>query len=319
MRNARRWVYSFLAVAGLWQCLGGATLFAADEIKFYITNLSGALAIASCKGPWLRTSGFHTTPANTVIDNFYSADDNFLSPYDDWLCQAAVFGTERIDSEVGFCLGAGAREVHLTISQTGATLLVETTKCPPRSLPPQALIKLAGSATNVGESRPGRSTVKLSGKVNTSTPPALDLAIVTIDALFHEVEGAEELVGGLPLVLAPLAGSEADEATYESAPGIRPKARLDVRLKGNKPAEFKLKLEKVSIPHFPQQCVPELDGDEHTTGVALRFTIDDGVALPLVVEGAVEVECSGDNPQLPTEITVQELLPITPQAPLPAE
>jgi hypothetical protein len=319
MRSVQRYAYSILAIVGVWQCLVSAVPAAADSIPFFITNQFTALRILDCGGPWLRGVSVDV-PSGTANHKFYEAEFGDFTPLGKWSC--AIWSSPRLlplsspRDRVFFDIGRNVIDVRLTIDANGK-IQVQVADSPPRSLPPQALIKLTGSASNVGDSRPGRSAVKLSGKVNTSTPPALDLAIVTIDALFHEVEGAEELINGLPLVLAPLAGSEADEATYESAPGIRPKARLDVRLNGNKPAEFKLKLEKASIPQFPQQCVPELDGDEHTTGVALRFTIDDGVAVPLVVEGAVEVECSGNNPQLPTELTVQELVPIEPQPPAP--
>jgi hypothetical protein len=44
----------------------------------------------------------------------------------------------------------------------------------------------------VDDSREGQSSVKLKGKFNVSTPLALDVATVTIEALLNEVDGAEE-------------------------------------------------------------------------------------------------------------------------------
>jgi hypothetical protein len=148
-------------------------------------------------------------------------------------------------------------------------------------------------------------------------PLALDLATVTIEGLLNEVEGAGELVSGLPFVLTAQSGSEADEATYKSAPGTTPKVRLDIHQRTNKPAAFKLKLEKASMPQFPQHCSLDV---EATTGLALRFTIDDGGDLPLVVEGLALWECVGDDPQTPETLKVLELLSIHPSLPpRPAE
>jgi protocatechuate 3,4-dioxygenase beta subunit len=62
-------------------------------------------------------------------------------------------------------------------------------------------------------------------------------------------------------------------------------------------------------PLFPQQCSQKF-GDDFTDELALRFTIDDGVNTPLVMEGLVEWECQGDDPEFPTELKVQGLLPI---------
>jgi hypothetical protein len=288
---------------------------AATDVPFFITNNSSVTRQIQCGGPWGRTSigeaaGTNITPG-TQNKHFYTAEDNAFSPFGKWRCTYRDTQGAEINS-VEFCLARFATDVHLVIPSNRGQLEVQTTTCPPQGpLSPQALIRISGSANNVGDSRPGRSTVKLSGKFNASTPPALDLATVTIEALLFEVEGAGELVSGLPLVLIPEAGSEADEAIYESAPNTKPKARLDVRLNNNKPAEFKLKLEKASIPFFPQQCSQKFDND-FTDELAMRFTIDDGVSTPLVVEGMVEWECKGDDPQLPTELKVQGLLPIEP-------
>jgi hypothetical protein len=315
MSSVRRWGYAFVAVVGLWQCLAPPPA-TASSIPFYVTN-QGAIAYKiECFGPWGRRSdpfgGF--VSAGQERGNFYSADVTAFSPFGSWHCEyfGPTFGQGalRFVNEVDFCLAPQADEVLLVIPPHEGQLQVFTPPCPPQgALPPPALIELAGAATGVGESEEGQAAVKLKGKFNVSTPLALNTATVTLEALLHEVEGAEELVSGLPLVLTPRAGSDADEATFKSVPHRQPKVRLDIRERAGQPAEFRLKLEQATIPQFPQHCALE---EDPTTALALRFTIDDGVNLPLVVEGEVAWECKRD-PQEPETLTVEGLLPLEPR------
>jgi hypothetical protein len=315
MRNVRRYVHLILVTVGVWPCLLNALPAAADEIPFFLDNQINQNVRMICSGPWGRTSGDVRVSHDTGFTQFYAAEINIFSPFGNWRCGADL-GSNNVD----FCLAEGAPHVKFTLTvrdQPPFTPLelVDTQTCAPTALPPPALVQLSGSATKVGEGRAGRSTLKLKGKFNVSPPLALDLATVTIDGLLHEVEGAGELVSGLPLVLTPRSGSEADEATYTNAPNTPPTVRLDVRQRTGRPAEFSLKLENASIPQFPQHCALE---EEPTTALALRFTIDDGVNLPFVVEGLAEWECLGDDPQTPETLKVLELLPIAPTPSVPA-
>lgn len=314
MRSVRRCVYSLLAVVGLWQGLVSVRpVAAADEIKFYATNKSDTWWYVTCDGPWFRTNGnFDQINVRTFDYNFYTAEVNFFSPYGQWECRYGDEGT--IISKVSFCIHGEATEVKLTIpAKSGGALEVDTKFCDARSLPPPALTQLSGSATKVGNSR-GPATVSLSGKFILTEPLALDLATVTIDALLNEVEGADELVAGLPLVLTAKSGSTAIAATYQSVPNTVPRVRLDItkRSSETKPVEFRLKVEDTLIAQYPQRCSP---GPNATTALALRFTIDDGVNLPFVVESEVAWACVGSNPQMPSSLKVQGLLPIEPPPP----
>jgi hypothetical protein len=316
MRSVRWWVYSLLAVVGLWQSLVSVSpATAADEIKFFATNNSDTWWYVTCDGPWFRTSGsFNKIDAFASDHNFYTAEVNLFSPYGQWECRYGGEGT--IVSTVKFCLASGAPEVKVTIPEkSGGGLSVEAEFCDARSLPPPVLTQLQGSATKVGNSH-GPSTVSLFGKFILTEPLALDLATVTIDALLNEVEGADELVAGLPLVLTAKSGSTANAATYQSVPNTLPRVRLDITKSSSetKPVEFRLKVEDTTIAQYPQRCSP---GSKSTTALALRFTIDDGVNLPFVVESEVAWACLGSNPQMPSALKVQGLLPIEPVSSTP--
>jgi hypothetical protein len=215
-----------------------------------------------------------------------------------------------------------ATKVEVIIPEGASTtnkkpLEIKTTFCSPRSLPPPALTQLQGSATKVGNLN-GHSAVSLSGKFTLTDPLALDLATVTVEALLNEVEGAGELVDGLPLVLSAKSGSTANAATYQSVPNTLPRVRLDItkRSPTTRPVEFRIKVEDALIAQYPQHCS---EGPDSTTPLALRFTIDDGVNLPFVVEGLVEWKCLGNNPQMPNSLKVQGLLPIEPIPSTPEE
>ncbi|MEW6284539.1 MAG: hypothetical protein AB1758_38345 [Candidatus Eremiobacterota bacterium] len=250
---------------------------------------------------------------------------NSLSPLGDWYCgYDEDGGYGGAGNTIKFCI-ADIFTVQLFIP-AGATpsntlrLEVSAALCPPQGpAAPPALVALSGAATNVGDPRPGRGSLKLSGKVHVAERLDLRQAALTIDALQHEVEGAAELVEGLPLVLFPAAGSKADQATFQSPPQSLPKVRLDLRLRNNQPAEFKLKVEQASLPLPPQRCAPQGEAEAHVTALALRLTLDDGEVLPLVIEGVMEVECEGEDPLLPEALKVRGLLPIEPQEPPFAE
>jgi hypothetical protein len=320
MRSVQRVVYLSLAVLGLWQCLVSASPAVGDEIPFYASNQNTSETFfILCNGPWGRQSP--RGPLEGRVDfgpgankvKFYAAEINAFSPFGDWNC--AYFKPlpgprTQFISRVDFCLARKATEVHLIIPPNRGPLQIITEQCPPQgALPPPALVRLSGSATGVGESEEDQATLTLKGKFNVSTPLALDQATVTVEALLHEVEGAGELLSGLPLGLTAKPGSTADEATFRSEPHTQPRVRLDIHQRANQPAEFKLKLEQGSIPQFPQHCAPE---EDPTTALALRFTIEDGVNLPLVVEGEVAWACKGEDPQEPETLKVQGLLPIDP-------
>ena len=86
--------------------------------------------------------------------------------------------------------------------------------------------------------------------------------------------------------------------------------RLDIIRRqpfSTRPAEFRLKVEQATIAQFPQRCTP---GAQATTPLGTSFTLDDGVHPEIVVIGQAAWECEGSNPQMPSTLKVQQLLPV---------
>jgi hypothetical protein len=316
MRRVRLWLYVWVVVGGLGQCLASAMPAAATQsfIPFVVENLGDQAYYIICVGPWQRSSlsseeGDFETPGIVAPHHnllLYEAEviPDF-PPYGNWEC--SYYGPVDPDSfdpnlqppplisSVDFCLSTwddGVPEVSLTIPSNEGALQVQVDPPGPpcEAVPPSALTALSGSARQDG--------VKLTGKVNVGTPLALDHATVTLEALLYFVDRGEEFVSGLPLVLTAKRGSTATEASFYSAPHTQPLVRLDFRQRTGQPAEFKLKLEQGTL--------------QGVAGSTLRFTIDDGVNTPLVVEGEVAWEGRGKNRETDS-LKVKGLLPIEPR------
>jgi hypothetical protein len=288
-------------------------------IPFVVENLGDQPYYITCVGPWQRFS-LSSGEGDFGIPGIVAPHHNFLlyeaevtphfPPYGNWEC--SYYGPVDPDSfdpnlqppplisSVDFCLSTwddGVPEVSLTIPSNEGALQVQVDPPGPpcEAVPPSALTALSGSVQFAG----GQVSVKLTGRVNVSTPLALDHATVTIEALLTEVNRGElDLVSGLPLVLTAKRGSTATEASFYSAPHTQPLVRLDFRQRTGQPAEFKLKLEQGTL--------------QGVAGSTLRFTIDDGVNTPLVVEGEVAWEGRGKNRETDS-LKVKGLLPIEPR------
>jgi hypothetical protein len=106
-----------------------------------------------------------------------------------------------------------------------------------------------GKAERVG-SGAGGGKLSISGKVSASGSGDLRAATATIASLLRDGSG-RELVGGpggaplVPLALASRRGGKATETIFETPPGARPSARLEIRQRDG--LEFSLKVEHASI------------------------------------------------------------------------
>lgn len=161
----------------------------------------------------------------------------------------------------------------------------------------QSLTQLRGSVTKLGSI--GRSSVALSGQFRLDRPLAVNRSTIVIDSLLDEVGGSGELlVADFPLVLFVQPGAKPKTATFETAPDVRPRVRLDIPFQRTLPASFILNTMGATIA-LPQDCTA---GRSSTTALTMRFTIDDGASVPVVVEGAMPWGCLGKNPQIPTSL-----------------
>ncbi|MBI5504355.1 MAG: hypothetical protein HY899_06115 [Deltaproteobacteria bacterium] len=160
-----------------------------------------------------------------------------------------------------------------------------------------SLTKLRGSVTKLGSIN--RSTAGLTGEFRLDRPLAVNRSTITVEALLDEVGGSGELlVADFPLTLFVQPGAKPKTATFETAPDVRPRVRLDIPSQRTLPASFILNTLGATIA-LPQNCSA---GRGSTTTLTLRFTIDDGASVPVVVEGALPWTCLGKNPQVPTSL-----------------
>jgi hypothetical protein len=101
-----------------------------------------------------------------------------------------------------------------------------TTGEPPQPEPPvDNVARLEGRATKVGNGT-ASATLSIRGRFTVEDPQALDQAVLTIETLIREVDGADELVQSLaapglllPLSLLPRNGSGPDKGNYTTPPG----------------------------------------------------------------------------------------------------
>jgi len=173
-------------------------------------------------------------------------------------------------------------------------------------------ISLTGSASRVGQvAAPGKETGAKVGMVEKFTLSGfvdLGASTLTIQSLLDEPGGASELVNGLggvdllPLTLAALPGGKPNYAIFETPSGALPKVRVEMQTKGQNIYDWLLRLERTTIPAFPQRCT---GGSRPTTSLATSFTIDDGVNPPVEVSTVKPWRCLdliGGDPQKPRSL-----------------
>ena len=116
------------------------------------------------------------------------------------------------------------------------------------------VLQFRGTAERVG-SEVANGKVSLSGKIEGVQLPDLRLATLTLQELLLEDAGSGELVRQsaqrplLPLTLLPRQGSRATAAIYETASGVVPKLRVELKQRNpeNGEVEFQARVERVMI------------------------------------------------------------------------
>lgn len=177
-----------------------------------------------------------------------------------------------------------------------------------------AASSLTGSANRIGivppSNRDAGAQVGALMKFTFDGDLNLATSTVMITKLLDERGGAGELVKGtggvdlLPIILSPRPGAKANAAIFESPSGEVPKVQLEIQTKGHDIYDFLLRVDRASIPAFPQLCAA--DG-RLTTHLTTRATIDDGVNPPLEVSTTQPWRCLdliGRDPKKPRSLRV---------------
>jgi hypothetical protein len=162
---------------------------------------------------------------------------------------------------------------------------------------------IQGSASAVGTGTDGAS-VRISGSFSATPVPPLDGGSLTLTSLLDEGGGAGEMVragGGaplLPLTLGARAGGKPADAIYETASGVRPAVRAE--LKTRDPAsgvlEFSIKVDRATIPTGPALCG---GSSPVTTQLRTAFTLHTGPGAPLAFDVVTPWRCRGTQLEAP--------------------
>ncbi len=147
---------------------------------------------------------------------------------------------------------------------------------------------VTGSASRVGlVAPPGKDAgaqVGILTKFTFAGPINLGASTVTIRELLDEVGGAGELVKGtggvdlLPMTLVPSPGGRPNGAIFETRSRAVPKVRVEIQTKGRGLFDFLLRVDRGTIPAFPNLC----EGPRSRTNLTTSFVINDGVN-PVVI------------------------------------
>ena len=166
--------------------------------------------------------------------------------------------------------------------------------------PAPALLTLRrGKATEVGD-QPASTSLTLAGTFPVASDLNLGTATVVLDALLAEGDLPGELVSSLPLRLTARRGARNTAVIYESAQGVQPKVRLELKNRhaGQRPLDITLRVENATIA-VPQSCS---SGQPSTTTLRTAFTIADGVNPPVTVAGETLWECVGTTSAMPRKL-----------------
>ena len=134
-------------------------------------------------------------------------------------------------------------------------------------------------ASAVGTPRQGR--LKLSAEIPLLDPLDLRTAVLTLEALLQEVNGAGELVNDQtgtdlsPLVLLPPPGARETEAEFTTPRGRLPQVKVRLKVEGEV-LKVRLQVDRASI-ESPGKCA----GSNPATRLHLKLRVDDGVDTPV--------------------------------------
>jgi len=183
-------------------------------------------------------------------------------------------------------------------------------------VPAARVTSITGSVTRVGlVPAPGKDAgaqVGLMLKFDFDGPVDLShpAASVTMHSFVDEPGGAGELVAGSDQVsLAPIRlparpGGNPAGAFFETPRGAIPKVGLEVQFKQPGLFDFRLKVDRATIPAFPRMCTL---GSALTTNLATTFTLDDGANPAFTVTTVEPWRCTdliGRDPRKPRSLRV---------------
>jgi hypothetical protein len=146
-----------------------------------------------------------------------------------------------------------------------------------------------GRAEQLGTTK---AKVTMEGQTTDASLTDLDLGASTVTLTSVLNEAGVELVAGpsLPLTLAARPGSEADEATFETPGGARPKVQLDMKRRDGGVVKFRLVVE--SAPSYkPTTCA----GTPRTTPLTTSFQM---APNPVTATTTDRWQCSAGDSQL---------------------
>jgi hypothetical protein len=145
-----------------------------------------------------------------------------------------------------------------------------------------AVTAFTGSATGVGT---GSSFVRINGRF--TVPGNIDLrtSVTVLPSVLGTTGGVGDLVGGAPFSLARNVIRAAAVARFETAPGARPFARLEIRARGGNTFDFLIEVSNTIVAQ-PSHCPAEL-----TTS----FALSDATNPPLRVATGRVWQCVSSN------------------------
>jgi len=168
--------------------------------------------------------------------------------------------------------------------------------------PLSAVTGFTGTASRLG-STTDRAQIRIAGKFPFTDALNLGASTVTLETILHTGTGelikAADGAAVLPIELTARAGSTANAAIYETASGVRPSFRMEIKNRnpGTGPLEVTLAIDAASIPSFPL-C----DTDPAAAELITSFTVDDDVNPPAVFSTAQDWRCQGTDPASPTKL-----------------
>jgi hypothetical protein len=162
--------------------------------------------------------------------------------------------------------------------------------------------QLRGKAEKAGSGR-ANGKVSMSGKLQNIQLPDLRLTMLTLQQLLFENATATELVRQsgqirlLPLTLSPRQGGSALAAIYETASGVTPKVRVELKQRDVKKREIEWKLtaERVTIAE-PQACV---EAEEGSTNLRTRMIVISNTGTAIVLSAEQRWWCEDDTLRTP--------------------
>ena len=164
------------------------------------------------------------------------------------------------------------------------------------------ILKFRGTAERVG-SGVANGKVSVSGKMEGVQLPDLRLATLTLQRFLFEGAGSAELVHRsaerelMPLNLSPRRGSSATAAIYETASGVVPKLRVELKQRdpSKGEVEFNARVERVMI----ESAVACTDSEEGNTDLRMRMTLTSGAGTSVVIDTEQRWACRDDTLKTP--------------------